>query len=158
MKPKHILVIRLSAMGDVAMTIPVLQQLLQQNPQIHLTVLTRQLFVPLFDSLPRTSVFPVETKGRHKGVTGLFKLYRELRKQHQFDAVADLHNVLRSKLVRFLFSSAGIKSAAIDKGRKEKKQLTHWHGYHWQQLDTCIHCSSYGDSYRFTACHRHASL
>ncbi|HET9432840.1 MAG TPA: glycosyltransferase family 9 protein, partial [Chitinophagaceae bacterium] len=124
MKPKHILVIRLSAMGDVAMTIPVLQQLLQQNPQIHLTVLTRQLFVPLFDSLPRTSVFPVETKGRHKGVTGLFKLYRELRKQHQFDAVADLHNVLRSKLVRFLFSSAGIKSAAIDKGRKEKKQLT----------------------------------
>ena len=124
MKPKHILVIRLSAMGDVAMTIPVLQQLLQQNPQIHLTVLTRQLFAPLFEGLPRTSVFPVETKGRHKGITGLFALVRDLQKQYQFDAVADLHNVLRSKLIRFLFNMAGIGSAAIDKGRKEKRQLT----------------------------------
>ena len=124
MKPKQILVIRLSAMGDVAMTIPVLQQLLQQNPQIHLTVLTRQLFAPLFAGLPRTSVFPVETKGRHKGITGLFKLCRDLRKQYQFDAVADLHNVLRSKLIRFLFNTAGIRSAAIDKGRREKRKLT----------------------------------
>jgi len=124
MKPKHILVIRLSAMGDVAMTIPVLQQLLQQNPQIHLTVLTRQLFAPLFEGLPRTSVFPVETKGRHRGITGLLELVRDLRKRNQFDAVADLHNVLRSKVIRFLFNIAGIGSAAIDKGRKEKRQLT----------------------------------
>jgi len=124
MKPKHILVIRLSAMGDVAMTVPVLQQLLQQNPDIHVTVLTQQLFIPLFDSLERVSVYPVETKGKHKGVAGLYKLYRELRKQYHFDAVADLHNVLRSKLIRFLFNMAAIKSVAIDKGRKEKKQLT----------------------------------
>ena len=124
MKPKHILVIRLSAMGDVAMTVPVLQQVLQQNPQIHLTVLTRQLFAPLFESLPRTRVFPVETKGRHRGTLGLLKLYRELRKQNQFDAIADLHNVLRSNVIRFLFRMGGIKSAAIDKGRDEKKQLT----------------------------------
>ena len=124
MKPKHILVIRLSAMGDVAMTIPVLQQLLQQNPQIHLIVLTRQLFMPLFESLPRTFVFTVDTKERHRGITGLFKLYRELRKQYQFDAIADLHNVLRSKLLRFLFKVAGIRTAVIDKGRREKSQLT----------------------------------
>ncbi len=124
MKPKHILVIRLSAMGDVAMTIPVLQQLLQQNPQINLTVLTRQLFAPLFEGLPRTTVFPVETKGRHKGILGLVKLFNDLRKQNQFDAVADLHNVLRSKIIRFLFRMAGVRSAEIDKGRKEKRQLT----------------------------------
>ena len=124
MKPKHILVIRLSAMGDVAMTVPVLQQLLQQNPGLHVTVLTQKFLIPLFDSLERISVYPVETKGKHKGISGLYKLYRELKKQYHFDAVADLHNVLRSKLIRFLFSMAGIKSVAIDKGRKEKKQLT----------------------------------
>jgi len=124
MKPKHLLIIRLSAMGDVAMTVPVLQQLLQQNPGLHVTFLTQQLFVPLFDSLERISVYPVETKGKHKGVAGLYKLYRELRAQYQFDAVADLHNVLRSKLIRFLFNMAGIKSVALNKGRKEKKQLT----------------------------------
>jgi len=124
MKPKHILVIRLSAMGDVAMTIPVLQQLLQQNPQIQLTVLTRQLFAPLFEALPRTSVFPVEIKGRHTGIQGVVKLFRDLRMNYQFDAVADLHNVLRSKLIRFLFKMAGVRSGTIDKGRKEKRQLT----------------------------------
>jgi len=124
MKPKHILVIRLSAMGDVAMTVPVLQQLLQQNPGLQVTVLTQKYFIPLFDSLERISVYPVETKGKHKGIKGLYKLYRELRKEYHFDAVADLHNVLRSKLIRFLFNTAGIKSVAIDKGRKEKKQLT----------------------------------
>lgn len=124
MKPKHILVIRLSAMGDVAMTVPVLQQLLQQNPGLQVTVLTQKHFIPLFDSLERISVYPVETKGKHKGIKGIYKLYHELRKEYHFDAVADLHNVLRSKLIRFLFNTGGIKSVAIDKGRKEKKQLT----------------------------------
>lgn len=124
MKPENILVIRLSAMGDVAMTVPVLQQLLQQNPGVQLTILTQKLLAPLFEPLERTAVYAVETKGKHKGLKGLYKLYRELKKQHRFDAVADLHNVLRSKVVSFLFKTAGIKTASIDKGRKEKKELT----------------------------------
>ncbi|MGE5943589.1 MAG: glycosyltransferase family 9 protein, partial [Flavobacteriales bacterium] len=37
---KHILVIRLSAMGDVAMTVPVLRALIEQHPQLKITVLT----------------------------------------------------------------------------------------------------------------------
>ena len=124
MKPKNILIIRLSAMGDVAMTIPVLQQLLQQNPDVQITVLTQKFLVPLFKLLERTTVYPVETKGKHKGLNGLYKLSGQLKKQYRFDAVADLHNVLRSKIITFLFKTAGIKTATIDKGRKEKKQLT----------------------------------
>ncbi|HKZ67287.1 MAG TPA: glycosyltransferase family 9 protein [Chitinophagaceae bacterium] len=124
MKPEHILVIRLSAMGDVAMTIPVLHQLLRQNPDVQITVLTQKFLAPLFEPLERTTVYPVETKGKHKGITGLYKLFLELKKQFHFDAVADLHNVLRSKIITFLFKMAGVKTATIDKGRKEKKQLT----------------------------------
>ena len=124
MKPKHILVIRLSAMGDVAMTVPVLQQLLQQNPGVQITVLTQKLLAPLFEPLERTSLYTIETKGKHKGLKGLFKLYRELKKQYRFDAIADLHNVLRSKVISLLFKTAGIKTVFIDKGRKEKRQLT----------------------------------
>lgn len=124
MKPKHLLVIRLSAMGDVAMTIPVLQQLLQQNPDVQLTILTQKLLIPLFEPLERTTVYTVEPKGKHKGLKGLYKLYRELKKQYHFDAVADLHNVLRSKVISFLFKTTGIKTVSIDKGRKEKKELT----------------------------------
>ena len=33
-KPKHILLIRLSAMGDVAMTVPVLRALVLQHPEV----------------------------------------------------------------------------------------------------------------------------
>ena len=136
MKPKHILVIRLSAMGDVAMTIPVLQQLLQQNPDVRITVLTQKFLAPLFDPLERTTVYAVETKGKHKGLTGLYQLFRELKKQYRFDAVADLHNVLRSRIITFLFKTTGIKTATIDKGRKEKKQLTRKENKRLIQLKT----------------------
>ncbi len=136
MKPRHILVIRLSAMGDVAMTVPVLKQVLDQNPDVQLTILTQQFFVPLFAPLERTTVYAVETKGKHKGLNGLVKLFNELKKQYQFDAVADLHNVLRSKVIRFLFKTTGISTACIDKGRKEKKQLTQKQNKQLIQLKT----------------------
>jgi ADP-heptose:LPS heptosyltransferase len=124
MKPKHILVIRLSAIGDVAMTVPVLQQLLQQNPDLKITVLTQNFMAPLFEPLERTEVYAIETKGKHKGLSGLYQLFRELKKQYRFDAIADLHNVLRSKVISSLFKIAAVKTATIDKGRKEKRELT----------------------------------
>ncbi|MEP7376583.1 MAG: glycosyltransferase family 9 protein [Chitinophagaceae bacterium] len=136
MKPKHILVIRLSAMGDVAMTVPVLQQLLQQNPGVQITILTQKWLAPLFELLERTTVYTIETKGKHNGLKGLYKLYRELKKQYPFDAVADLHSVLRSKVLSFLFKTAGIKTATIDKGRKEKKRLTSKENKRLVQLKT----------------------
>ena len=87
-------------------------------------MLTQQFLSPLFEPLERTTVYAVETKGKHKGLAGLYKLFRGLKKQYRFDAVADLHNVLRSKIITYLFKATGIKIATIDKGRKEKKQLT----------------------------------
>jgi len=117
---KHILVIRLSAMGDVAMTVPVLRALTLQYPNLKITVLTRSFFEPFFQNIPNVSVCAAEIKTKHKGVFGLYKLSRELKKLH-IDAVADLHNVLRSKILKlFLF---GIRTIQVDKGRKEKKAL-----------------------------------
>jgi len=124
MEPKHILVIRTSALGDVAMTVPVLKQLLQQYPALQLTVLTSPAFTPLFEPLERTTVYTLEKRGKHKGIFGIYRLFRELKAQYKFDAVADLHNVLRSILLRSLFKLAGVRTAKIDKGRKEKKELT----------------------------------
>ncbi|MBO9659439.1 MAG: glycosyltransferase family 9 protein [Chitinophagaceae bacterium] len=124
MEAKHLLVIRNSALGDVAMTVPVLHQLLQQYPQLQLTVVTTPAFAPVFAALERTKVIGLEKRGRHKGFLGIYKLFRELRSDNRFDAVADLHNVLRSKVLRSLFLFAGTRVAKIDKGRKEKKELT----------------------------------
>ena len=117
---KHILVIRLSAMGDVAMTVPVLRAFTQQYPDVKLTVLTREFFKPFFNDLENVTVFTADLKGKHKGVFGLYKLSKEL-KALQFDAVADLHNVLRTKILKFFFF--GKKVVQLDKGREEKKAL-----------------------------------
>ena len=122
-KPKHILVIRLSAMGDVAMTVPVLRAFSIQNPDVKITVVSRPFFKPFFDTIPNVSFFGVDLKERHKGFLGLLRLFSDLKK-FGITHVADLHNVLRSKVVRNLFALSGKKVAATDKGRADKKALT----------------------------------
>jgi ADP-heptose:LPS heptosyltransferase len=110
-------------MGDVAMTVPVLKAYLLQNPQVKLTVVSRPFFAPFFANIPNLSFFAIDLKQRHKGFFGLWRLFLDLRKL-DIDAVADLHNVLRSKIIRTFFLLSGKKVAATNKGRKEKKQLT----------------------------------
>ena len=122
-KPKHILVIRLSAMGDVAMTVPVLRALVLQNTEVKITVVSRPFFKPFFDGIPNVNFFAADLQKRHKGFFGLLRLFSDLKKL-DIDAVADLHNVLRSKVVRSLFALSGKKVAFTDKGRVEKKALT----------------------------------
>ncbi|NRD22144.1 glycosyltransferase family 9 protein [Winogradskyella litoriviva] len=107
-------------MGDVAMTVPVLRALTKQYPKLTITVVTRAFFKPFFRDLENVSVFEADLKGRHKGVLGLYKLSKEL-KALNFDAVADLHNVLRSKILKFFFF--GKKVVQLNKGRAEKKAL-----------------------------------
>lgn len=114
---------RLSAMGDVAMTVPVLRAFVAQNPEIQITVISRPFFKPFFEGIPNLSFFSFDEKQRHKGFMGLLRLFQDL-KALQIDAFADLHNVLRSKVVRTLFSLNGKKTAFVDKARAEKKALT----------------------------------
>lgn len=130
-KPKHILVIRLSAMGDVAMCIPVLRAFAEQHPEVKLTILTREFFKPFLRDLKNVTVFSADFEGKHNGIFGLYKLSRELKKL-KIDAVADLHNVLRTKILKFLFF--GIEVVQIDKGRAEKKALVS--GKNFKQLKT----------------------
>ncbi|SDE47392.1 glycosyltransferase family 9 protein [Ulvibacter litoralis] len=121
-KPTHILVIRLSALGDVAMTIPVLRVVAQTYPEVKLTVVSRAFFKPLFDGIPNLTFLEADVYGKHKGL-GLLKLSKEAKKIG-VDAVADLHNVIRSKILTKALSFKGIPTSTIDKGRTEKKALT----------------------------------
>lgn len=118
---KNILVIRLSAMGDVAMTVPVLRALAQQHPDVKITILTRAFFKPFFRDLPHVSIFTADVKGEHKGIYGLYKLAKTLNKD-DFYGVADLHHVLRSKVLKVFLSCK--RFISVDKGRKEKHALT----------------------------------
>ena len=136
-KIKHIAVIRLSAMGDVAMTVPVIRALVEQNSDIKVTLVSRPFFKPFFDGIPNVEFFAVDVKERHKGFFGLLKLYSDLKKIN-IDAVADLHNVLRSQIIRTLFSLSGKKVAATDKGRAEKKALTRAENKVFQPVKTMV--------------------
>ncbi|MEY3500855.1 MAG: hypothetical protein RL308_2524, partial [Bacteroidota bacterium] len=114
---------RLSAMGDVAMTVPILRAFVLQFPDIKITVISSPFFKPFFDEIPNVTFFAFDKKDKHKGFLGLFRLYLDLRKRN-IDAFADLHNVLRSKVIRVLFALSGKKAAFTDKGRAEKKEVT----------------------------------
>ncbi len=120
---RHLLVIRFSALGDVAMTVPVIKALTEQYPEIQVTILTRPFFKPLFDGIDNTTVYEADVNDRYKGVIGLWRLYSDL-KGRGYDAVADLHNVLRTKILKRYFSLTKIPFIQIDKGRGEKKALT----------------------------------
>ena len=119
----HLLCIRLSAMGDVAMTVPVLIALTRTYPNLEITVVSKPFFAPFFEPLERVHFFAADVKDTYKGAAGLYKLYRDLQPE-RFTAIADLHNVIRSKVLRSFFRLRGSKSAQINKGRAEKKALT----------------------------------
>lgn len=123
-KKQTILAIRLSALGDAAMTIPVLQEVLAADPALEIVLVTHQRWVAMGAGIARLHMVGADVKGRHKGVPGLFKLYREISKAYRISAVADLHGVLRAKILRTFFLLSGKKVAVIDKGRAEKKELT----------------------------------
>ncbi|RRJ94223.1 glycosyltransferase family 9 protein [Flavobacterium macacae] len=110
-------------MGDVAMTVPVIRALVLQHPEVKITVVSRPFFKPFFDGISNVNFFAIDLKERHKGFFGLLRLYKDLAPL-KIDAVADLHNVLRSKIIRNLFALSGKKTAFVDKGRAEKKALT----------------------------------
>ena len=122
-KPKHIAIMRLSAMGDVAMTVPVIRALIQQNPEIQVTIITRPFFKPFFEDIKNCSFFEFDAKKRHKGFLGLLRLFADLKKL-KIDVFADLHNVLRSKIISLFFALSGTKTATVNKARAEKKALT----------------------------------
>ncbi len=124
MKREHILVIRFSAMGDVAMVVPVVWSLAQQYPDVRITVLSRAFARPFFENLaPNIGFMEADIKNEYHGIKGLNALYRRLVAK-QFTAIADLHSVLRSEYLRMRFNMGHFRVAHIDKHRKSRRQLT----------------------------------
>ncbi len=114
---------RLSAMGDVAMTVPVVAALRHAYPELRISILTRTGFRPFFRAVPDLEFVDFDPNGRHKGFFGLARLAGELR-ACGIDTIADLHDVLRTKVVRTLARLGGTRVAVIDKGRAEKREMT----------------------------------
>ena len=120
---KKILVFRLSAMGDVALTVPVIRNVLETNSDLQITLVTRPFFAPFFFGIPRLKLYFPELEGKHNGLRGLYRLFRDLREIGPFEEVIDLHSVLRTKIVSFFFKISGTPVYSINKGRADKNRI-----------------------------------
>lgn len=122
---KHILVIRLSSMGDVAMTVPIIRLVTIQHPKIKISVLTKSAYVEIFREFAHANIIALDNK-KHKGFFGLIKLFKEL-KSLDINYVIDLHNVLRTNILKILWRNNFYQ---IKKGRYEKKELVNGKKFH----------------------------
>jgi len=120
---KKLLIIRFSALGDIAMTVPVVHDLAMQYPDLEITMLSREMAKPLFERMHSNVHFiTADLNGRHKGLLGLCRLWRDAH-LNGFDYIADFHDVLRTWWLRAEGCLHCKKIAKIDKGRKGKKAL-----------------------------------
>lgn len=105
------------------MIVPVVREFLEQNPDVELIMVTRKIFVDLFAGIPNLKIHSVKID-EYKGFLGMRKLSKELLSEYKPDYVADLHDVIRTKILNKIFSSKGFKVHKIDKGKEEKETLT----------------------------------
>ena len=126
-KYKNVLLIRFSAIGDVAMTVPVIQSVADAYPDVHFTVLSNARFAPFYSGMPENvSFMGVDLKKDYHGFGAMFRLFCKLRKK-KFDAVADLHGVLRTTALSFFYRLFFTKVRRIKKDRRSRKRLTRQH-------------------------------
>lgn len=121
MKP-HLLIIRFSALGDILMSVPVIDALARQYPDINITVVSRPYVGPVMRMLPQNVSFVGVNLKNYKGLPGIRRLYKEL-KTLQPSAIADFHNVLRTICLRIFFRLDGIPTAYLDKNRRQRKNF-----------------------------------
>ncbi len=123
MKTEHILIIRFSALGDVAMTVPVVYSLARQYPEVRITMLSKPFARPLFENMaPNVGFMEADLTNEYHGLKGLNALYRRLTAKN-FTAIADLHNVIRSDYLRMRFNFDRYRVAHLDKHRMQRRQL-----------------------------------
>ena len=120
---KKILAYRFSAFGDVAMSVPVFKEFLEQNPSAEIHFVSRNNFKDLFNGIERIHFIGVDFDD-YKGVLGIRKLGKKLLKDIKPDYVADLHDVIRSKILDKIFQRHHLKVFKINKGKEEKEELT----------------------------------
>lgn len=135
----HLLIIRFSALGDIAMAVPVVASLARQYPDLRITVLSRPFARVLFEGLaPNVGFMGADIKKEYAGLRGMNALYRRLVAKN-ITAVADFHNILRSNYLRLRFNLGQYHVAHINKHRRGKHRLTRNNNKVMEQQPTSFH-------------------
>ena len=113
-----LLVIRFSALGDVALLASVVRAVAEQHPDVQVTMLSQQRMADLFADMPANVSFhgvDLKKQSLREIVAGLGK----------YDLVADMHGVWRSLYIRTIMRLRGAKVRTIRKDRFSRFFLTH---------------------------------
>lgn len=105
------------------MTAPVFREFLEQNPEVEIVMVSRKNFEGLFTDIPNV-IFKGVNLDDYKGIFGLNRMANELIKEFRPDAVANLHDVIRTKVLDRIYRRKGLKVFKINKGKEEKEHLT----------------------------------
>ncbi len=96
----RILIVRLSALGDTALTVPLLLALREALPKAHLGWVVEELSAPLLETLPQLDTLHVWRK-KDRSAVGMWKLGRELR-AHDYHVSIDAQGLTKSALLPWL--------------------------------------------------------
>lgn len=121
---RRVLVSRFSALGDVAMTLPAVYDACLANPEYEFVYLTRHHPAQVFINRPPNLTMAAVNLDNYKGIGGLWRLSRALTGRYRITDYVDLHDVLRTKILRIFMRMRGVKVNRLEKGRYAKKQLT----------------------------------
>jgi ADP-heptose:LPS heptosyltransferase len=121
---RKILILRFSAMGDVVLLVPVVKALTATYPDVEVTVVTRPLYAPFFYDMERVVVFPADVDYTYTGFFGIRDLFKKLMRKGHYDVVMDMHDHIRTIILRSFFKIFGTRVVVFDKGRKEKAAFT----------------------------------
>lgn len=105
------------------MTVPVFKEFLEQNPDVEIVMVSRKNFEALFAGIPNV-IFKGINLDDYKGIFGLRRLSNELMKEFNPDYIANLHDVIRTKILDRIYRRKGLKVFKINKGKEEKEHLT----------------------------------
>ena len=121
---RNVLVMRLSVLGNVAMTIPVLYPVCKANPDTRFIMLTKMWPATMFHDRPANlKVVDFDVKENHSGLIGLLKLSAQLYRLYDIDAVADLHNVSGTWVIDAYMKARGARIARLDREKPKRKAL-----------------------------------
>jgi heptosyltransferase-2 len=88
--------------GDAVMTTPAVRAIRDHFSQAEISILAKPWVAPIFENSAHVDrVLIYDDKRRHKGMPGMLRLVREIRKHH-FDAAILLQNAFEAAVIAFL--------------------------------------------------------
>lgn len=119
------LIARLSAIGDVAMTLPIVYAVARANPEHQFTMLTQPFLTTIIIDPPANlEAMAIDIKREEKRLLGLLRYGKRLRTE-AFDGFIDLHDVLRTRVLRIMacWLRPHVGRWIIHKPRRERRRL-----------------------------------